>query len=469
MQKPILIGGLGLSLVLALLTRWEASIFDVGEWLFWGAIALGGLTLWKQKPSSLVITDTKTPLAKKEVEQAIAKAEQWLETLQLDAPNQDYSPLSKTLDSLKTQFDRTALTGVITGGRGTGKTSLLRQLAEATYIDSWTETPPLFTDLASYDQAAQEQVFAADLVLFLINGDLMASQWETLKHWLQARQRIMLVFNKQDQYQPEQRQLILEQLRQHVHPAIAPSDVMAITAAPQGIKVKQIQEDGTVTEFFEQPEPEITVLENHLQTLCTDKASQQQLVWSTLWRNAQLVQHQAKQQLNNRRRERALPILEKYQWLAAGATFANPVVALDLLATAAVTGQMIMDVGEIYQQKVSLNQAQAIATAIGKQMVQLGLVELSTQAIAGILKTNLITYVAGGAVQGVSAAYLTHIAGLSLIQYFQEQDPHSPVEGLNIEKLGQILKTMFEQNQRGQFLQTFTQNILTRRSPQAIG
>jgi hypothetical protein len=28
---------------------------------------------------------------------------------------------------------------------------------------------------------------------------------------------------------------------------------------------------------------------------------------------------------------------------------------------------------------------------------------------------------------------------------------------------------MFEQNQRGQFLQTFTQNILTRRSPQAIG
>ncbi|NJN71812.1 MAG: DUF697 domain-containing protein [Limnothrix sp. RL_2_0] len=468
MQKPILIGGLGLSLGLALLGRWQASVFDLGEYIFWGAIAVGGLMLWRQNQPQLALDDPTSPLQKKDVNQAIANAQQWIEALQTESPEQNFSTFTNTLTALNDQFSRTALTAVVTGGRGTGKTTVLKQLAALNLRCEFTETDPLFTDLASYDQAAQNQVFAADLVIFLVNGDLMASQWDTLKHWLQARQKLIIVFNKQDQYQSEQRELILEQLRKHVYPAIIATDVMAIAAAPQATKVKQIQTDGTTTEYFEQPIPQLTGLQTHLQTLFGSEATKQQLVWSTIWRTATLIQHNAKQQLNTLRRQRAMPILEKYQWLAAGATFANPVAALDLLATAAVTGQMIMDVGSIYQQKISLSQAQAIATAIGKQMIQLGLVELSTQAVGGILKTNAITYVAGGAVQGVSAAYLTHIAGLSLMQYFQEQDPHTQGENLNFDQLGRILKGVFENNRRSQFLQTFTTGTLKRLSPQTI-
>lgn len=468
MQKPILIGGLGLSLGLALLGRWQASVFDLGEYIFWGSIAVGGLMLWRQNQPQLELDDPTNPLQKKDVDQAIATAQQWVEALQTESPEQNFSTFTNTLSALKDQFSRTALTAVVTGGRGTGKTTLLKQLAALDLGCEFTETDPLFTDLASYDRAAQKQVFAADVVIFLVNGDLMASQWETLKHWLQARQKLIIAFNKQDQYQSEQRALILEQLSKHVYPAIAATDVMAIAAAPQPTKVKQIQADGTTTEYFEQPTPQLAGLQTHLQTLLGSEATKQQLVWSTIWRTATLIQHNAKQQLNTLRRQRAMPILEKYQWLAAGATFANPVAALDLLATAAVTGQMIMDVGVVYQQKISLNQAQAIATAIGKQMIQLGLVELSTQAVGGILKTNAITYLAGGAVQGVSAAYLTHIAGLSLMQYFQEQEPHTQGEKLNFDKLGRILKGVFENNRRSQFLQTFTTGTLKRLSPQAI-
>lgn len=469
MQKPILIGGLGLSLGLAVLSRWQASVFDLGEWLFWGAIAVGGLMLWKQQQPKLELDNPKNPLSKPDVEKAISTAKQWVSALQQEAPEQSFSGYNNTLQKLQTEFERRDLTGVITGGRGAGKTALLKQLQNLNLNCQLTETPPLFTDLGSYDQAAQNQVFAADFVLFLVTGDLMASQWSTLQHWLQARQKIILLFNKQDQYQSEQRELILTQLRKHVSGAIAAGDVIAITAAPQPIKVKQIQADGSTSEYLEQPNPDLGILQPYLETLLGDADLTQQLVWSTIWRNARLVQHNAKQTLNQIRKKRALPILEKYQWLAAGATFANPVAALDLLATAAVTAQMIMDLGSIYHQRISLSQAQAIATALGKQMIQLGLVELSTQAIAGILKTNMVTYVAGGAVQGVSAAYLTHIAGLSLIQYFQEQDPLTSADQMNFEKLGQILKTMFEQNQRSQFLQAFSQNILARRSPEAIG
>ncbi len=323
----------------------------------------------------------------------------------------------------------------------------------------------MFTDLAAYDQTAQNQVFAADAVIFLVNGDLMASQWDVLQHWLRARQRIVLAFNKQDQYQTDQRELILAQLRQHIHPAIAPQDVIAITAAPQAIKVKQIQADGTTTEHFERPEANLQPLTDRIEAVLA--GDRQQLIWSTLWRTATLVQHNAKQQLNEHRKQRALPILEKYQWIAAGTAFANPVAALDLLATAAVTGQMIVDVGAVYQQKFSLSQAQTVAAALGKQMVQLGLVELSTQAVGGILKANALTYIAGGAVQGVSAAYLTRIAGLSLMRYFQEQDLLADGQGLNLEQLRNTLKTVFEQNQRSQFLQTFTKGAIARLSLQS--
>ena len=79
-------------------------------------------------------------------------------------------------------------------------------------------------------------------------------------------------------------------------------------------------------------------------------------------------------------------------------------------------------------------------------MLKLGLVEVSTQTIAGMLKTNAITYLAGGSVQGVSAAYLTRVAGLSLVEYFQEQDVS--VEGWNLEKLGAKIKQVFAQNQK---------------------
>jgi uncharacterized protein len=117
-------------------------------------------------------------------------------------------------------------------------------------------------------------------------------------------------------------------------------------------------------------------------------------------------------------------------------------------------------------QKFSLPQAQAAAKTLGGLMLKLGLVELSTQAIGTILKGNAFTYVAGGAVQGVSAAYLTRLAGLSLIEYFQEQDVSEATgQAFNLERLGQKLQAVFQQNQRTAFLQGFVKQVVGRLIP----
>jgi hypothetical protein len=71
-------------------------------------------------------------------------------------------------------------------------------------------------------------------------------------------------------------------------------------------------------------------------------------------------------------------------------------------------------------------------------------------------------------VQGVSAAYLTRLAGLSLIEYFQEQEVSEATgQGFNLERLGQKLQAVFQQNQRTAFLQGFVKQVVGRLIPDA--
>jgi uncharacterized protein (DUF697 family) len=214
---------------------------------------------------------------------------------------------------------------------------------------------------------------------------------------------------------------------------------------------------------MEQPAAQISNLNSRLTTILARE--QEQLIWATTWRRAIELKQQAREILNQIRRDRALPVIEQYQWIAAAAAFANPVAALDLLAAAAVSTQMLIDLSGIYRQKFSLERAQTATGTLGKLMVQLGLVELSTQAIASILKSNAFTYVAGGAVQGVSAAYLTRIAGLSLIEYFQEQEVNlDEPEGFNLARFTAKLQQVFQQNQRTAFLNNFVRQAMSRLS-----
>ncbi len=128
---------------------------------------------------------------------------------------------------------------------------------------------------------------------------------------------------------------------------------------------------------------------------------------------------------------------------------------------------MVMDLGNIYQQKISLEQAQQVAATMGSLMLKLGLVELSTKAVTGILKTNTITFVAGGVVEGVSAAYLTRIAGLSLVEYFEQQEiALATGSNLNLDKLRQVLENVFQQNQKVAILEAFVKQGVKRLLPE---
>ncbi|TRT80824.1 MULTISPECIES: slr1306 family protein [Microcystis] len=458
--KPILVTGIGITIAFTLGETLNSRLSEIGSWGIFGAIALGaGIWFW-QKPNSKIDFSLPTPLSLEKVKQAISKAEQIINYLDKEDPNQDLTPLKTSLTQLNQEFSRQDLKIAITGARKTGKTALKKLLESGNFGESvaFMETEPLLT----LDSTAnQKKALAADLVLYLINGDLSDSEWQILQQFDRMHQRVILLLNKQDRLPAETREEILLSLKQRLKETIPAHNILAIAAAPKPLKVRQHQSNGEIKEWTEPQAIVIDNLDNHLRQIIEQEKSE--LVLGTIWRQALELAKETKQLLNQSRRKKALPVIEQYQWIAATATFANPLAALDLVLAAATNAQMLVDLGAIYQQKMSLEQAKTAMTTLGKMMVQLGMVEVTTQALGTILKGNAITYIAGGTVQGIGAAYLTRLAGLSLVEYFQEQEINEQLNNdWNWTSLQNKVKQVWEQNQRLAFLQDLVKQTSAR-------
>jgi hypothetical protein len=229
--------------------------------------------------------------------------------------------------------------------------------------------------------------------------------------------------------------------------------------------VRRHQADGQVEEWLEPAAPDIAALSTILEHLHQDTAA---LVLATTLRQTQTLRRQVQIALNGVRRDRALPLVEQLQWVAAVSAFASPVPTLDVLATVAVNAQLVMDLGKVYGFSFSLDEAKATAGTLARLTIKLGLVELSTQVLTTALKSQVATYVAGGVVQGLSAAYLTRVAGLSLIEFFEAAAlAGNAAPSLSLEGISQRLQAVFQQSRQGAFLQLLVQQGLERLRPAA--
>lgn len=469
-RQPILVGGLTLTAGAWMVNWIHPGAIHAGESLLWGAIAVGSGLWWmrQSKSRSLDLFAAAPVLDRASVEQSLAQVDAWLQRLHQEVelnqpPASALGALREQLIALRSGLDRQTLRLAIAGAKTSGKTTLAQHLSPVSGSDATFPYPMDIIDLPT-DAAPSSDLAAADLVLFLVTGDLTDSDLTRLKQLQQDQHRILLTFNKSDHYLPDERPLILQQIRERVLGLVPVQDVVAIAAAPACLKVRQHQSDGTVQERLEQPTADLTALTERLDSL--GMAAIPALVLATTDRQARHLTAAVKAELHRLRRDRALPLIEQAQWIAAAAAFATPIPSLDLVATASVTAQLVMDLGGVYRQKLSLDQAKTIATTLAETMVKLGLVEVTSQAIAPLLKSHALTFVAGGAVQGVSAAYFTRMAGLSLVEYFEEQETLEDGDrGLHLDRLAQKLKAIFQETQRSAFAQTLVNQALQRLKP----
>jgi uncharacterized protein (DUF697 family) len=513
LRRPILVGGLGLTVGAWVFSAIDPSLTHLADSAVWGIAALGsGLWLLKQRgqlgltfQAPVVLDRTAVNRALGDVETRIQQLEAESQAANLNAATAQTMQelvvqLRQQLAALRQELDRQELRLAVTGGKAVGKTTLVELLKtqnlpvpaaiDASLRSGTTEsavaeptvepeqpaagsTEPTSPDLTPEphqepQHQATQDIDTADLVLFVTTGDLRDSEFRAIEPLVQRHQRVVVLFNKQDQYLPDERPLILQQLRERMQGLIAAEDIVAIAAQPAPVIVRRQQSDGSVQETLEHPEPDIGLLKARLKDIVAQDGSQ--LILNTVLRQAKVLNIVVQNELNQFRRTRAIPIIEQYQWIAAAAAFANPVPSLDLIATASVTAQLVVDLGAIYQQKFSIDQAKTVMVQLAEQMVKLGLVEMATQAIGPLLKSHALTYVAGGTLQGLSAAYLTHIAGLSLVEYFEEQSLQLQVQSetpFQLDRLVQKIKAVLQDNQRSVFVQRLVKQGIRRFLPQS--
>ncbi|HEY9845224.1 MAG TPA: DUF697 domain-containing protein, partial [Candidatus Caenarcaniphilales bacterium] len=421
--------------------------------------------LWTRRKPLIIRPQTEASV--EAVTQVLAQAEQTIAQLETEALSATAHPLQlrAKVAQVTANLGREELRVGVAGGSTVGKTSLIQTL-ESTWVAqlqrgcALIELPIPVGAAEPMEAVAPEGVPGSDLVLFVIQADITQPEYQSLSACLKSK-RTLLVFNKQDQYLPTQRPVVLKQLQEHLQELITAPDILAIATRPHPVKVRQHQADGTTREWVDTPQPQIETLAERLNQLVVQEAAQ--LILQTTFQEALALQAEARGALNQVRRERALPLIEQFQWIAGATAFANPFPSLDLLAGAAISSQMVLDLSALYQQKFSWAQAQAVASTLAGLMLKLGLVEFSTQTLGSMLKQSSLTYVAGGVIQGGSAAYLTRLAGLSLIEHFQalsEQPPTASNAALNLDKLSHTLQTVFRQNQRIAFFKSLVTQLL---------
>ncbi|MFO0960654.1 MAG: GTP-binding protein [Isosphaeraceae bacterium] len=294
---------------------------------------------------------------------------------------------------------------------------------------------------------ARELAARADLILFVVDHDLVRAEYEPLRALAKQGKRSIVVLNKKDRLVDEDREAILDKLRDRLDGLIPPADIVAIAADPRPMPVRVRKPDGSTETLLEQEEPDLAALEDRIEAVLNLDGDQ--LRAGNILLRAHQIAQSARQALNDQRQARCQKIIDRYQWVTAAAVFSNPLPALDLLATGAVQLQMISELARVYGIELAMSHARTIGGQMAQLLLKLGIVEAASSLIAGLFKSSLVGYAAGGAVQSVTMAYLTHISGHAFAEYL------SRGQSWGDGGMQAAIERQFQLNRRSEFLQEF--------------
>ncbi len=299
---------------------------------------------------------------------------------------------------------------------------------------------------ASQEQTARTLATAADLILFVIDDDLRQSEFTTLQTLTNMGKRVLLIFNKTDRYRKSDAEVLYQAIETKVASILPDGNVIMAAAAPPSLTLP----DGTVI----QPQPQISQVLQRIAAILSYEGDE--LVADNVLLQSQGLHNEIRDAIAQQRQKQADSVIEKYQWLVAGAVFATPLPVVDLLATAAINTQMVLELGKIYDCHLSREQGQEIALSLTRTLVKLGITKGVTQLVTSLISVTFVGLLLKASIQGVTAAYLTRIAGKSFCEYFQAAQQWGD-GGINA-----VVERQFQLNRRDAFLKAFVQEAMER-------
>jgi hypothetical protein len=132
---------------------------------------------------------------------------------------------------------------------------------------------------------------------------------------------------------------------------------------------------------------------------------------ATLQRSLETLHGSWQADLERLRRGQWRELGQRTQWLVAAGVLLTPSLTLDLLVVSVANGLMLREMARLWDCPWTLEQLRAAATLVGQAALGLGVVEWTTRAFCAAFQLDGATWLVGGTLQALSAAYLTRVIG----------------------------------------------------------
>lgn len=288
-------------------------------------------------------------------------------------------------------------------------------------------------------EMATEVVRQADLILFIIAGDITQLEYQFLCELRRAQKPLLLVFNKADLYPEREQQLIYQQLQslsgsgdrvseELLQRLLSADEVVMVAADPTAIQVRIEYPDGTMKNEWEKPAPQIAPLQAKIQELFA-REGRSLLAINALVQARSAEASLAKSTLVTMQSE-ANALIWKFALYKAIAVAINPVVIFDVLGGVFADLLLIRSLAKLYNLPMTNYEISKLLSGILFSGASLLLGEVITSVLFGVGKTasilntgfnlaDLPNYLIASAIQGAIAGYGAYAVGTASQLYLE--------------------------------------------------
>ncbi len=370
--------------------------------------------------------------------------------------------MKSTLDKLDQQVIRIAAFGLVSRGKSAVVNALLGQkILQTGPLNGVTEWPKSVRWTPSTDgrvqvelidtpgldeiqgetraQMAIEVASQADLILFIVAGDITRTEYQALCELRQSQKPLILVFNKIDLYPEQDRQAIYRQLQElgtgspkdrRLQKLLSEDEIVMVAAEPAPLEVRVEWPDGEVTYEWETPPPQVDELKQKILKML-NREGRSLLAINALIQAQNAERSIAKKTLELRRAE-AEDLIWRFTKYKSLAVALNPIGVVDVLAGAIADLALIRSLSRLYGlpmtgyeagklwKKILVSSGGLLLGELGSSML-LGLGKSASAVVSTVDNPSGITAYAGSAIaQAGIAGYGAYAVGHAAQVYLEQ-------------------------------------------------
>ena len=297
-------------------------------------------------------------------------------------------------------------------------------------------------------EMAQTIAQSADLILFVVAGDITQTEYTALVELRKLQKPLLLVFNKIDLYPDCDRDTLYRSLQTFWQQAEAdeplekllPDEIVRVAADPAPLQVRVEWPDGRVTQEWETPPPQIEALKQALLGVAQQQG--RSLMTLNALAQARQIESTLAQTVLDLHTESADQLILRFAQYKALTVALNPFAVLDLLGGVAADLLMIRSLARLYDLPMSGHEANRLWRAIVRSSGALLLSEFGSGLLLGLGKSaaaafsvfdspsSLIAYTGAMTAQAGAAAYGTYAVGQATKRYLAQGCSWGP-QGIN--------------------------------------